>query len=208
MTTHPASHHPEIASLLSAQRERFLRFVARRVGSVELAEDVLQAAYVKAVEHASAVRDEESASAWFYGILRNAIADHFRRRGVESAALERERALSLGEDEAAAASAADHDLHAAVCGCVGALVEKLDPAQAELLRRVEVGGERVSAVAAEAGITAGNASVRLHRARAALREKLAECCGACSDVTCFDCDCEPRVAWRAEHGKTSHPSRA
>jgi DNA-directed RNA polymerase specialized sigma24 family protein len=46
-------------------------------------------AYVKAMEHGSELRDNENAVACFYRILRNAIADHYRRGGACARAHER-----------------------------------------------------------------------------------------------------------------------
>ena len=60
------------------------------------------------------------------------------------------------------------------------------------VERVDLGGMPVPQAAAALGITANNAGVRLHRARAALRRQLERCCGACSDHHCRDCTCHRR----------------
>lgn len=44
-------------------------------------------------------------------------------------------------------------------------------------------------VAAELGITPGNAAVRLHRARHALRLRLQTTCGMCTEHGCLECVC-------------------
>lgn len=68
------------------------------------------------------------------------------------------------------------------------MLPTLKPMHAELLRRVELQGEPVAGAAAALGITANNASVTLHRARAELRTKLVDFCGDCQ---CLDnCECE------------------
>lgn len=59
-----------------------MKFIQNRVGTREAAEDVLQAAFVKGLEKGAAVPDEESAIAWFYRVLRNAIFDYYRQRGA------------------------------------------------------------------------------------------------------------------------------
>ena len=71
---------------------RFLGFLERRVGSREVAEELLQAAFVKGLERGGDVRDGESAVAWFYRLLRNVLVDHWRRRGAERRALKRRTA--------------------------------------------------------------------------------------------------------------------
>src|ERR1700694_2497535 len=65
-----------------AHQAKFLSFLSARVEDRAAAEDILQSAYIKAIEHGSEIRDNESTVAWFYRILRNAITDHYRRRAA------------------------------------------------------------------------------------------------------------------------------
>jgi RNA polymerase sigma-70 factor (ECF subfamily) len=69
------------------------------------------------------------------------------------------------------------------------LADALKPEYADALRRVDVDGAAVKAFAAHAGISATNASVRLHRAREALRRRVRDACGTCAEHGCLDCDC-------------------
>ena len=54
---------------------------------------------------------------------------------------------------------------------------------------LDLDGASVRTYADEAGITPGNAGVRLHRAREALRRQLARSCGTCLTHGCLDCGC-------------------
>jgi hypothetical protein len=54
---------------------------------------------------------------------------------------------------------------------------------------VDVDGLSVKAYAERAGLSASNAGVRLFRARAALRRRLADSCGTCAEHGCLDCSC-------------------
>jgi RNA polymerase sigma-70 factor (ECF subfamily) len=166
---------------------RFLAFLERRVGSRDVAEDILQEAFVRGLDHANSLRSAESATAWFYRVLRNAITDHFRRRDSQGRALER-----LAAETDPAEDASDKELEAVVCQCVLSLVDTLKPEYATALRRVELDGASVRSYAKEIGITTGNAGVRLHRAREALRKQLVRCCGTCLTHGCFDCQCGTR----------------
>src|SRR5262249_16694410 len=74
-------------AVLLAQRASFLAFLERRLGSRELAEELLQDAYARGIERLSAIRADESAVAWFYRLLRNAIVDRRRRQGAGQRAL-------------------------------------------------------------------------------------------------------------------------
>ena len=153
---------------LVALKADFLRFVRARTRSEAEAEELLQAAYAKATEKIDTVRDDESTVAWFYRLLRNAIAD-------------------------AGPEVTDADLHRAVCSCVNDLVPTLKPQWATLVRRVDLEGASVSEVARDEGITANAAAVRLPRARGALRDKLLVVCGACARHGCLDCGCRRRA---------------
>ena len=80
-------------------------------------------------------------------------------------------------------------LEAVACACVMALVDTIKPEYGMALRRIDLDGLSVRAFASEAGITPGNAGVRLHRARGALRRQLARSCGTCLEHGCLDCGC-------------------
>jgi len=172
-----------VVDALLENHRRFLAFVERRVGSRAEAEEILQAAFVRGLERGDEIRDEERAVAWFYRVLRNAIVDHWRSRGAESRATE---ALAR---ELADAHVPPPEIETELCGCFEALLPTLTPDQEEILRRVDLAGVRPVDFAAETGITANTAMVRLHRARRALRERLARSCRTCADHGCLDCSC-------------------
>ena len=175
---------PEVLTTLVANHRRFLAFLERRVGSRAVAEDLLQDAYVRGLATAPQLRDQDSAVAWFYRMLRNAMIDHWRRRASEQGAIER---AAVFADEAV--PAVDDELMQTVCACVGQLVETLKPEYAEAVRRVDLGETSVKAYAEAAGISANNASVRLFRGREALRRQVMRACGTCADHGCLDCSC-------------------
>ena len=163
------------------QHRAFLRFLERRVGDRATAEDILQDAFGRAVSHADSI-PEETAVAWFYRVLRNAVIDHHRRHDTRRHALE---ALARELDGAAPPP----EVHDEVCRCVLGAASSLKPEYAEVLRRVDVAGAPVKAFAAETGISSSNASVRLFRAREALKRQVMAACGTCAEHGCRDCTC-------------------
>ena len=170
----------EVAATLVANHRAFLAFVERRVGNRDLAEEILQAAFVKNLDKFDTVR--ETAIGWFYRVLRNAIIDHRRRQAVvdkrhETFAAETELA---GEDD---------ELRGVVCKCVGELAGTLKPEYADALRQIEIDGVSVKDYAARAGISSNNAGVRVFRAREALRKQVVRACGTCATHGCVDCTC-------------------
>lgn len=179
-TTVPAT--PEVAAVLVANHRRFLAFVERRVGSREVAEDILQEAFVRGLARSGQLRDPDSVIAWFYRSLRNALTDHWRRSKSE-------RRLFQDTLPDGAEPAVDPELMQAVCECATALLDTLKPEYAEALRRVELDGVSVKDFAREKDVTPNNASVRLLRAREALRRQVERSCGSCATHGCFDCSC-------------------
>lgn len=174
---------PEVVKTLVRNHDQFLGFLQARLRSREAAEDVLQAALARGLEKGSEIRDNESATAWFYRVLRNALADHYRRNEVEGRAL---RNAAAGRE----AAADDPELEKAVCRCMKELMTTLKDEYSEILQRVELEGERIEDVARSEKITPNNAMVRLHRARKALHGRLVQTCGACTEHGCLECHCK------------------
>ena len=160
----------------------FLRFLERRVGSRDTAEDLLQEAFGRAVAHMHTLRDDESAVAWFYRMLRNAVIDHYRRDAVAGSALE--RFASELHEAVPPVEVADE-----ICACVSRLAGTLKPEYADALHEIEVKGVPVKEYAAKNGLTPNNAGVRVFRARQALRAQVVASCGTCADHGCMDCSC-------------------
>ena len=179
-----AGEPPEVLKALVDNHRRFLAFLEKRVESREVAEDILQDGFVKALERAGEVRQDGSIIAWFYRLLRNAVTDHYRHRGAESRAMEQ----AAGREETSE-EMDDRELFATVCGCVLGLMETLKPEYASALRAVELEETPVADYAVTAGITSGNAAVRVHRAREALRKQVIRCCGTCAEHGCEECGC-------------------
>lgn len=171
----------------------FLGFVQRRVQDRALAEDILQGAYVRALQRADTIRDRSAVVPWFYSILRNAIIDNARSRQSENAALE--RWASELEESGQGADFNDEVTQGLVCGCIEKLLPTMKPSYQEVLREVELGGASLADFASLHKMTPGNAAVRAHRARAALKQKLIRTCGVCSEHACLDCICKsPKVS--------------
>lgn len=172
---------PRLLEILLSNHRRFLAFLERRTGSRGEAEDLLQAAFVRALEQGDDLRADESAVAWFFRLLRNALVDRDRKRAAgERALVEKSEEVRLEDPDA---------LRAEVCRCVGDLLPTLQPDYALLLRRVDLQGEPVKRVAESLGITPNHAGVRLHRARRALLKEVQRSCRTCATHGCLDCCC-------------------
>lgn len=170
-----------VTGTLLEHRQAFKAFLVSRVGNEADAEDLLQNGLVKALERGGEIKDDQKAVAWFYQVLRNVLVDHARSR---TAAAKRDDAWA----SSAATLVEDREAERQICRCFERMLPTLKPAQAELVRRVELQGESVADAARALGLTPNAASVALHRARATLREKLVD---FCRDCACLDhCECE------------------
>lgn len=178
---------PAVAQVLVDNHRRFLAFLERRVRSREIAEDILQDAFVRGITRAPALGDGESIVAWFYRVLRNALIDHYRRQGAEQRAYA--RVLAESDDRVAPT---DTELFEEVCACVRSLISTLKPDYAAAIQRVDLDGAALRTFAAEQSITPNNAAVRLHRAHQALKRQLVESCGTCAEHGCYRCECQRR----------------
>ncbi len=172
-----------VAVLLENHRA-FLRYLERRTGSRELAEDVLQDAFAKVVARPEQAPADEAIVPWFYRTLRNSAIDQFRRRGAADRAYEAfARELETHEEPNA-------ELEAEICACVTRLARTLKPEYADALQAIEVGGTPVKAYAEQMGLSPSNAAVRVFRAREALKKRVAESCGTCAEHGCVNCTCK------------------
>ncbi|MGC4068930.1 MAG: sigma factor [Polyangiaceae bacterium] len=117
----------------------FLDFLSRHIGKPEHAEEILQSAFVRALEKGASVRDPEAIVPWFYRLLRNAVIDHYRRRATEAKAQTELTELTSPSFEL--------ELTDVVCTCVGALLPNLRGEYAQMLQRVDLENASVAELA-------------------------------------------------------------
>jgi len=175
-----------IEALLREHRGELVGFVRRRIGHLVDPEDVLQQAAVRALSSANSLQDPTRVRAWFFRILRNVITDELRALGVPT------RALSTDDEGAADPPAEAAGVEDQACTCALALAQTLKPEYRDVLERVVIDETPVTSLAAELGVTPNNATVRLHRARRALRVILREHCGTDSLRARLDCACDQK----------------
>tara|TARA_R110002020_G_scaffold402013_2_gene612221 strand:+ start:8236 stop:9048 length:813 start_codon:yes stop_codon:yes gene_type:complete len=165
-------------------RNRFLRFLRGRLSRSEDAEDVFQDFCLKVLRHYAQIENDERLDAWLGVTLKHTLTDYYRRkatqnRGAEAYAIE----TKVTQHEAT-------DTSEPACTCLSAAMKMLRPSQAELLTRIDLRGEPRKVVATELGLSLNSLGVRVHRARTALRERIAKVCPVCGDGGFMICDCD------------------
>jgi RNA polymerase sigma-70 factor (ECF subfamily) len=174
--------------ILVENHRAFLKYLERRVGNRELAEDILQDAFTRVVTHPEHAPADEGVVPWFYRVLRNAAIDQFRRNTGAA------RAAEAFARELEAHKAVEPELEAEICGCISRLASTLKAEYSEALQAIDVNGMPVKAFAEQHGLSATNAGVRVFRARQALKKRMIESCGTCAEHGCRDCTCKTSCA--------------
>lgn len=167
---------------LVQHHDAFVAFARQRLGDPELAADVVQESFAKAIKSAAQLRDGESVVAWYYRILRRTIIDLYRRNASRRRMLER-AAVELPEQ-------LQPEIERQACACMLKLIPALKPEYADILKAVDIERGELRSVAKRLGITPNNLNVRLHRARQQLKERLEQTCNVCAKHGCVDCTCE------------------
>ncbi len=173
-------------SALVEGRGAFLGFLVKRLGNRAEAEDVLQEFCLRVLARKDQLREVDRMDAWLYAILRSTLNDHFRK----SARRTRLAGAAAREPQEWVVDAPSQ--MARLCTCPGGLISDLRASDAELIRRIDYGEEDRGVVAQDLGLSRNALGVRLHRARAALRDALMKYCGDCCRAEGRDdCSCPP-----------------
>lgn len=168
-----------VAAALRDNGPRLRRFVAGRVPACDV-DDVIQIAALRAMEKADTLNKAGRALPWLYRIHASVAVDLARKRASEQ---------RLKDAVVAEVAREPDDTEGELCGCTVAQAKRLRPRYTEILHLVDVEGEPLGDAAQTLGISVGNAGVRLHRARQALRRKMEAHCGITSVREGAGCRC-------------------
>ena len=164
-------------------------FAVARVRDQAIAQDLVQETFLAALKAARAFAGRASERAWLFGILRNKLADHYRRQGREISLTELEspwpeeeaafHGAGPGKDgwvmklapkawETPEESLMNREFHEVFRSCLS----RLPPRVAQVFYMREVDGVTSENICKDLGVTPTNLWVMLHRARIGLRRCL------------------------------------
>jgi len=155
--------------------------IFRMVRDRELAEDLSQETFVKALNAIGSYRPEFKFSSWIFKIANNASIDHLRRRELDTLSLEgsphaatpeamQATALQIGNREESPLEAVEaRELGSAIEAAIGRL--RPEYRSCILLRHVE--GRAYEEIAEILDLPLGTVKTYIHRARNELRQMLA-----------------------------------
>ena len=173
-----------------AERSRLRASLERLVGPAD-AEDLANETLLRALSAVDTFRGEASLGTWLHRIGVN-LAYDLLRRNRRSPVLAAEQGGDVPEAVDQAINGEQLERRQ-MSQCVQNLLAKLPPQQRQLLAQADMFEQSVPQIARDAGITTGNAKIRLHRARRAIKAVLESHCDLerqGSGVLC----CQPKAA--------------
>ena len=181
-----SSGEPKLIEAILASQKKFIFFLESKVKSRDIAEDIFQTSILKALKNGKDLKDDEALIPWFYQILRNSVMDYFREnKKFAKKSKEIEHFISELSNERSFNESSKELL----CACFKELIKTLNPAYADLLNEIDLGEGDIQNLAHKKQTSLNNLTVKLHRARKALKESLELTCGACTKHGCLNCTC-------------------
>lgn len=174
---------------LDAVRARLHAFLARRVESPEVADDLTQEVLLRLLQHQHTAI--ENPTAWLYRVARNVLVDYYRSRDSQGRFHAADPALAdmvLAEEPFADdPQAAQREL----ADCLRSLVDQLAEPYRSAVTAVDLDGQGQTEVARMLGLSVSGMKSRVQRGRHQLRQLLTECCRVHTSPTGGISDFEP-----------------
>jgi RNA polymerase sigma factor (sigma-70 family) len=174
-----AEEERRIADAIEAQQGRLRRFIRRRVGDTEEAEDVLQDVFFELVLAYRLMEPIEHVGAWLFRVARNRITDLFRKKRPDPMPSAPAALAEDGEELSIADLLPSPDKGPEAAYVRGALLEELEAAldelpeeQREVFVAHELEGRSFKEMAAESGVSVNTLLSRKHYAVRHLRRRL------------------------------------
>ena len=144
-----------------------LRFTKNREDAEEVSQDI----FVKAYRSLADFRGASKFSTWLYTIVNTTCITFLRKKRMEVHSLDNEKIFEVADsvDSGMRANQVEQKSRVAM---VNNAIDMLSPDDAEVLTLFYKGEQSLEEIAMILGIEANTAKVRLHRARARLKEKI------------------------------------
>jgi RNA polymerase sigma-70 factor (ECF subfamily) len=160
--------NPETEAIWRTLSDRLRQFIRAHVGSAADVDDILQSAFLRIHQNVNRLRDTERLEPWVFQIVRNAIADHYRKARPDS--------LEGDVESSPTADATGHILNGEVADCLGKLIDELPAHLRRAVQLYEQEGISQQEIATRESISLSGAKSRVQRGRRMLRQLLEKCC--------------------------------
>lgn len=172
---------PDPSDWVDRYGDALFRYAVIRVGNAETAKDLVQEAFLAAIQGRERFSGRSSPKTWLIGILKHKVVDHFRKTAREGGGVDvNAEDAAFGPNGRWRTPPADWktDPDAALdrkefWEALRSCLDRLPPRQAAAFSLRELEGLGTEEICQVFEVTATNVWVLLHRARMALRECLA-----------------------------------
>lgn len=173
-----------------------LRYLKRFLGDAH-AEELAQEVFIKAGKGLPGFRGEASPKTWLYRIADNALRDFVKSRGYRDEAAANgisEQELEACDEYAPAAPDVEQGLiRDEMNSCIREFIHRLPENYSSVLVLGDLEGQTNSEIADALGLSLETVKIRLHRARARLRQELSAGCAFSysrdNELECQRIDC-------------------
>lgn len=161
-------------------------YLSKRLPNISDVDDILQEAFLKALNAQKAGKDIDNIHAWLFAVAKTALADLYRSRGVLTTSLEDD--LSEPEND-------DMQLHQELALCVRPFIEHLPEKYRDTILATQIEGMSLTEYARVHGLSVSAIKSRVARARKILKQELLSCCrikfseGSVDDYNRINSDC-------------------
>ncbi len=156
--------------------EPIKRYLGRYVGEA-FSEELAQEVFIKVAKSSEGFRGESSIKTWIYRIATNLAKDFLKSRykkdsdAISESDLEQYDAVRFDED-----SPESLNITTEMNDCIKEFIHRLPHDYCTVLLLSELEGHKITEISEILGISQNTAKVRLHRARAKLKDEMSQGC--------------------------------
>jgi RNA polymerase sigma-70 factor (ECF subfamily) len=163
--------HQAYAGLVSRYQNYVFTLTLRMIKSREDAEEVAQDIFIKAYRSLADFRGASKFSTWLYTIVNTTCITFLRKKKLVVQSLDNEQVFEVADshDSGLRANLVEQKSKVAM---VNNAITLLSPDDAQIITLFYKGEQTLEEIAQLLGLEANTAKVRLHRARARLKEKM------------------------------------
>ncbi len=166
----------EVKNIWTRFHKELKGFIISKVKNSNDADDILQDVFAKIIQHTDKVNQAKNLQQYLYGMVRNAVSDHFRKRTFPTDDLEVQETEPFTATEVQSLNAT-----IAEC-CLKPFINKLPESYKEALLITEFQNTSQKELAKKLNISYSGAKSRVQRGKEKLKELLLSCCAYESDI--------------------------
>lgn len=161
----------------------FKNFLVKKLHSYEVAEDIFQESFIKALQTSSGPKNIDASIPWFFSILKTTLIDAYRAKNREM------KKLELFKFEIEGLPIDNYDFDEICCDVKDFITGQLSVEHQEIIQKLDIKQKPIKEYALEHNISEATVRVRRHRARKELKKHILSLCG-CLAGKPFDCHCD------------------